>query len=119
MPVFSKQDELAPKLQKLAEAVKELPEAHVLRHIWSGEFEQLKRCTTGDIVGAETGSVVWNSRRHDWDLDLLNDVVRLGQGLEKEDECPNCKNGTLGLEEGSLVCRGECGEFFEVTELPK
>lgn len=29
-----------------------------------------------------------------------------------EYECPNCKNGTVGLEEGRLVCRGECGVDF-------
>jgi len=31
---------------------------------------------------------------------------------EEEGECPNCHNGTLGLEEGRLVCRGECGTVF-------
>jgi hypothetical protein len=30
-----------------------------------------------------------------------------------DDECPNCQNGTLGFEEGRLVCRGECGTFFD------
>ena|ERR1035437_9316861 len=29
-----------------------------------------------------------------------------------EDECPNCHNGTIGLENGRLVCRGECGNDF-------
>ena len=27
-------------------------------------------------------------------------------------ECPNCRNGTVGLERGRLVCRGECGTDF-------
>lgn len=31
---------------------------------------------------------------------------------EPEDECPNCHNGTIGLENGRLVCRGECGTDF-------
>ena len=29
-----------------------------------------------------------------------------------EEECPNCRNGTVGLEGGRLVCRGECGNDF-------
>jgi len=29
-----------------------------------------------------------------------------------EEECPNCRCGTLGLEDGRLVCRGECGHSF-------
>ena len=29
---------------------------------------------------------------------------------EAESECPNCHNGTVGAENGRLVCRGECGE---------
>jgi hypothetical protein len=33
--------------------------------------------------------------------------------LEAEDECPNCKSGTVGLENGYLVCRGECGAVFQ------
>jgi len=36
--------------------------------------------------------------------------------LEEEDECPNCKNGTLELgshqHEKVLYCRGECGGMF-------
>ena len=35
--------------------------------------------------------------------------------LQSEDECPNCKNGTLGLEDSKLACRGECGQFFNFT----
>jgi len=31
---------------------------------------------------------------------------------EAEDECPNCKCGTLGHEGEDLVCRGECGAVF-------
>ena len=32
------------------------------------------------------------------------------EGLpEEDDECPMCKNGTLGREDDRLVCRGECG----------
>jgi hypothetical protein len=27
-------------------------------------------------------------------------------------ECPNCHNGTIGLENDRLVCRGECGVVF-------
>ena len=27
-------------------------------------------------------------------------------------ECPNCHNGTIGSENGQLVCRGECGNDF-------
>ena len=30
----------------------------------------------------------------------------------EEEECPNCSNGTIGLENGRLVCRGECGRDF-------
>lgn len=33
-------------------------------------------------------------------------------GLEAEDECPNCFNGTLEQGEGELICRGECGAIF-------
>ena len=33
-------------------------------------------------------------------------------GLQEYDECPNCKFGTLGRENGRLVCRGECGTDF-------
>ena len=29
-----------------------------------------------------------------------------------ETECPNCHNGTIALENGRLVCRGECGNDF-------
>jgi hypothetical protein len=32
--------------------------------------------------------------------------------LQPEDECPNCKNGTLEASDDKLVCRGECGAFF-------
>jgi hypothetical protein len=32
--------------------------------------------------------------------------------LEAEDECPNCKCGTLEQGEGELCCRGECGTIF-------
>jgi len=31
---------------------------------------------------------------------------------EAEEECPNCRSGTIGLENGRLVCRGECGHDF-------
>ena len=35
--------------------------------------------------------------------------------LEVNDECPNCKCGTLGREEpGKLVCRGECGQVIDL-----
>ena len=33
-------------------------------------------------------------------------------GLRPEDECPNCKCGTLGYEGGRLICRGECGTDY-------
>lgn len=37
--------------------------------------------------------------------------------LQPEDECPNCKNGTLERsEDGQLVCRGECGAFMPKEE---
>lgn len=33
------------------------------------------------------------------------------------DECPNCKNGTLGEgEDGELCCMGECGTIFDEIE---
>ena len=32
--------------------------------------------------------------------------------ISPECECPNCNNGTIGLEQGHLVCRGECGHDF-------
>lgn len=31
---------------------------------------------------------------------------------EAECECPNCRCGTIGVENGRLVCRGECGHDF-------
>jgi len=31
----------------------------------------------------------------------------------EDDECPMCKQGTLGLESDRLVCRGECGQFVD------
>ena len=36
------------------------------------------------------------------------------RGLEEDDECPNCFNGTLE-DQGDevLICRGECGQFFK------
>ena len=34
------------------------------------------------------------------------------EALQADDECPNCQNGTLELQEDALVCRGECGAFF-------
>lgn len=42
-------------------------------------------------------------------------VMTLEPSLEPEDECPNCKNGTLEQGEGELVCRGECGHIFQTT----
>ena len=41
-------------------------------------------------------------------LDELHDAF----GLFGDEECPNCHNGTLGLESGRIVCRGECGQDF-------
>lgn len=38
--------------------------------------------------------------------------IRRWAHLEAEDECPNCKNGTLEQGEGELICRGECGAIF-------
>jgi len=33
--------------------------------------------------------------------------------IEEDDECPNCRNGTLELQAPDVyVCRGECGAFF-------
>jgi ribosomal protein S27AE len=29
--------------------------------------------------------------------------------MNVNDECPNCKSGTLERNENDLVCRGECG----------
>lgn len=40
------------------------------------------------------------------------DIVVFGP----EEECHNCHSGTLGLEEGKLVCRGECGNSFELPD---
>jgi hypothetical protein len=40
----------------------------------------------------------------------LNEVLHLiFSDVEKGDECPNCQCGTLGQQEGDLVCQGECG----------
>jgi len=33
-----------------------------------------------------------------------------------DDECPNCQNGTIGLQNDRLVCRGECGNDFGGVE---
>jgi hypothetical protein len=38
--------------------------------------------------------------------------------IAEDDECPNCKSGTLGLEEGMLTCRGECGASFYLGKGP-
>jgi hypothetical protein len=35
-----------------------------------------------------------------------------GEKPEAEAECPRCHSGTIGLECGRLVCRGECGHDF-------
>jgi hypothetical protein len=32
--------------------------------------------------------------------------------MNKDDECPNCKSGTLERNENDLICRGECGAAF-------
>lgn len=32
--------------------------------------------------------------------------------MEEDDECLNCHNGSIGFEEGRMVCRGECGCDF-------
>ena len=45
---------------------------------------------------------------------LITDATTaLVKPLTSEDECPICHNGTLGLEEGQLVCRGECGNIWK------
>jgi hypothetical protein len=46
------------------------------------------------------------------DADVAEVRALVEQEPAAEDECPSCHNGTLGLEEGRLVCRGECGAFF-------
>lgn len=38
--------------------------------------------------------------------------LHFGSAVEAESECPNCHNGTVGKEDGRLVCRGECGAFL-------
>jgi len=45
-----------------------------------------------------------------WDTEVIDvpDDIPFEEGRDG-DECPKCKSGTLGLEDGSLVCRGECG----------
>ena len=38
----------------------------------------------------------------------------LGSVPESENECPNCYNGTVELnEDNELVCRGECGAILD------
>lgn len=32
--------------------------------------------------------------------------------MKADDECPNCKSGTLEQNDKDLVCRGECGATF-------
>ena len=32
--------------------------------------------------------------------------------MNVNDECPNCKSGTLERNENDLICRGECGAAF-------
>ena len=54
-----------------------------------------------------------------WDgmsaLDFLasqtQEVMRR-EAASEEFECPNCHNGTVVLEDGHLVCAGECGAIF-------
>ena len=41
-------------------------------------------------------------------LEMAKETFRAEEG----EECPNCRNGTLALEDGRLVCQGECGQFF-------
>lgn len=45
-------------------------------------------------------------------------ILPLNQVLEEDDDCPNCGNGTLGLEDNHLVCRGECGHIFKGFSRP-
>lgn len=40
------------------------------------------------------------------------------QGYEEDDECPNCRNGTLEESGDDLVCRGECGQIFKKKKHP-
>ncbi len=53
-------------------------------------------------VGAYSINLVSNCNKEEKD-----------KGWQEDDECPNCHCGTLGLENGHLVCRGECGQFIE------
>ena len=34
------------------------------------------------------------------------------EAMTENDECPNCKSGTLEKNGNDLVCRGECGATF-------
>ena len=49
-------------------------------------------------------------------IEMCEEIVA-GQSLEPEDECPNCHQGTLGLEEDEIRCRGECGMTFITHDL--
>ena len=45
-------------------------------------------------------------------IDVCNEIVE-GQTLDDGDECPRCRQGTVGREgEDEFVCRGECGTIF-------
>ena len=48
-----------------------------------------------------------------WSINLVSNSNKEDEGWQEDDECPNCHCGTLGLENGHLVCRGECGQFIE------
>lgn len=40
----------------------------------------------------------------------FKDLIEEWGAVEEDEECPNCKNGTLEVNEaGEVVCRGECG----------
>jgi hypothetical protein len=58
--------------------------------------------------------VLWMSQART--LAQLKDDSRPDSKASEGEECPNCHNGTIGLEEGELRCLGECGAVLNRPE---
>jgi len=50
------------------------------------------------------------------DPQFHHDYWKAREDVEEEEECPVCRCGTVGLEDGVLKCRGECGTNWPIKE---
>jgi len=71
-------------------------------------------------VGFDKMALERDSEKAAYILAAATNIPDMGKEKpEAEGECPNCHNGTIGLENGRLICRGECGHDFGASDMGK